>query len=98
MTTSPPVGTSAMELRTWRGAYGSAEHATEAVKAALVRIGVRERFYRSLRPAVTAPGLPLVYVGYLPADVVEQIAAALNTQNPGPLTHADPVSADRQDG
>ncbi|GAA3827742.1 hypothetical protein FNH04_18895 [Streptomyces phyllanthi] len=66
-----------MDMRTWRESRGRADNATKALREALAALGLPERVQQHLRSVVTHSGTPLVHVGMLKAEYVEQIAEAL---------------------
>ncbi|WP_051835978.1 hypothetical protein [Streptomyces sp. NRRL WC-3549] len=57
-----------------------AQRASEGLKAVLAGLGLPERAYRSVRPALTSAGRPYVYVGLLDAGDVEAITTSLRRQ------------------
>ncbi|MGW1882999.1 hypothetical protein [Streptomyces sp. NPDC001970] len=61
----------------WRDGRTVAGDATSALIHALAELGIPERQYRHARPVVTCSGRPYVYLGLVPAEVVERIAEAL---------------------
>jgi hypothetical protein len=66
-----------MDMQTWRDSRSRADNATTALREALAALGIPERVQRHLRPMVTHHGTPLVHVGMLQAEHVEQIAEVL---------------------
>ncbi|MFD9716700.1 hypothetical protein [Streptomyces sp. NPDC059076] len=52
-----------MEMNTWRDARGRAEAAAEALREALVELGLPERALRSIVPVVGTDGIAYVKVG-----------------------------------
>lgn len=60
-----------------RDSYAAALAASEGLRGALARLGIPERSYRSIRPAMPSTGRPYVYLGILNADAVEAITAVL---------------------
>ncbi|GGZ70892.1 hypothetical protein GCM10010344_42030 [Streptomyces bluensis] len=66
-----------MDMQTWRDSRSRADSATDALREALAGLGIPERVQRHLRPMVTHRGSPMVHVGMLQAEHVEQIAEAL---------------------
>lgn len=66
-----------MDMQTWRDSRSRADNATTALREALAALGLPERVQQHLRPMVTHSGTPLVQVGMLKAEYVEQIAEAL---------------------
>lgn len=72
-----------VDLPQWREGYAVARAASEGLRAALAGLGVPERSYRSIRPAMTSTGRPYVYLGILSAAAVEALASALQHE----LTH-----------
>lgn len=66
-----------VSLAQWRESYAAALNASNELRAALARLGLPERSYRSIRPATTSTGRPYVYLGILNAEAVEAITAAL---------------------
>ncbi|MEU1348110.1 hypothetical protein [Streptomyces sp. NPDC005795] len=69
-----------VDLPQWREAYATALAASEGFRAALAGLGVPERSYRSIRPAMTSAGRPYVYLGILNAGAVEAITAVLQRE------------------
>ncbi|MGW2658278.1 hypothetical protein ACWC1D_32085 [Streptomyces sp. NPDC001478] len=61
----------------WRENYATAVAASEGMKAALAALGIPERGYRGIRPAMTSAGRPYVYLGILHARTVDAVIAAL---------------------
>lgn len=70
----------AVDLPQWREGYAAALTASEGLRAALAELGVPERSYRSIRPAMTSTGRPYVYLGILNAGAVEAITAVLRNE------------------
>ncbi|MET3983444.1 hypothetical protein [Streptomyces sp. PvR034] len=66
-----------MDTRTWRDGHARADAAAEALRVALVALGVPERAWKGMRPTVTADGLPCVQLPLLPADVIGLMAEAV---------------------
>ncbi|WP_405798774.1 hypothetical protein [Streptomyces sp. NBC_01506] len=66
-----------MDMQTWRNSRSRADNATNALREALAALGLPERVQQHLRPMVTHSGTPLVHVGMLNAEYIEQIAEAL---------------------
>ncbi|MEU9370948.1 hypothetical protein AB0D71_41125 [Streptomyces avermitilis] len=66
-----------MDMQTWRASRARADNATNALREALTALGLPERVQQHLRPMVTHSGTPLVHVGMLNAEYIEQIAEAL---------------------
>jgi len=66
-----------MDMQTWRDSRSRAENATQALREALVAIGLPQCVQEHPRPMVTHSGMPFVHVGMLKAEYVEQIADAL---------------------
>ncbi|MEU9473323.1 hypothetical protein AB0D78_43615 [Streptomyces avermitilis] len=66
-----------MDMQTWRASRARADNATKALREALAALGLPERVQQHLRPMVTHSGTPLVHVGMLNAEYIEQIAEAL---------------------
>ncbi|MFG2597795.1 hypothetical protein [Streptomyces sp. NPDC048462] len=64
-------------LLQWRKGYAAALAASDGLRAALAGLGIPERNYRSIRPAMTSGGRPYVYLGIVNAGAVEAITAAL---------------------
>ncbi|MEV2213655.1 hypothetical protein AB0H86_19785 [Streptomyces sp. NPDC050997] len=84
-----------MDMQTWRDSRTRADNATKVLREALAALGLPERVQQHLRPMVTHSGTPLVHVGMLNAEYIEQIAEALRVvaearsltaaaQEPGP--------------
>ncbi|EST28810.1 hypothetical protein M877_13790 [Streptomyces niveus NCIMB 11891] len=74
----------ALEMQQWRDGRKAAGEATEALREALAARGFPADWF-NLRPVVAYSGRPLVHLGALPADVVEQLAEALRRDElPGP--------------
>ncbi|GGZ75544.1 hypothetical protein [Streptomyces bluensis] len=66
-----------MDMQTWRNSRSRADDATNALREALAALGIPERVQQRLRPTVTHRGTPLVYLGMIHAEHIEQIAEAL---------------------
>ncbi|MFD9951822.1 hypothetical protein [[Kitasatospora] papulosa] len=66
-----------VDLPRWREHHAAAVTASEELKAALAGLGIQERHYRGIRPAMTSTGRPYVYLGIMSAAAVESITAAL---------------------
>ena len=66
-----------MDMQTWRDGHERATDSAEAIRAALIALGVSESEWSGIRPTVTRTGRPYVHLGQLPADVVEQLAELL---------------------
>ena len=66
-----------MDMQTWRDSRSQADNATNALREALAALGIPERVQRPLRPMVTPSGKPLVPLGMIHAEHIEQIAEAL---------------------
>ncbi|MFD8981849.1 hypothetical protein [Streptomyces sp. NPDC059564] len=66
-----------MDMQTWRDGHDRATDAADAIRAALIALGVSESEWSGIRPTVTRTGRPYVHLGQLPADVVEQLAELL---------------------
>ncbi|MFI1835967.1 hypothetical protein [Streptomyces olivaceoviridis] len=68
-----------MEMQTYRDGRARATDASEAIRAALASLGIPESVWGSIRPLVTHRGSPYVHLGMIRADMVEKIAAAIQT-------------------
>lgn len=66
-----------MDAPQWHENYAVAVTASEGLKAALAALGIPERGYRGIRPAMTSAGRPYVYLGILHARTVEAVISAL---------------------
>lgn len=66
-----------MDMQTWRDSRSQADNATTALREALAALGIPERVQRHLRPMVTHSGTPLVHLGLIHAEYVQQIAEVL---------------------
>lgn len=64
-------------LPQWRESRAAAVAASEGLRAALAELGLPERSYRRIRPAMTSTGRPYVYLGILNAEAVEAVTAVL---------------------
>ncbi|WP_234374947.1 MULTISPECIES: hypothetical protein [unclassified Streptomyces] len=64
-------------MQTYRDGRKAATDAAEAIRAALVELGLPERVWSSVRPMVTHSGKPYVHLGMMRADAVEKIAEAI---------------------
>uniref|UniRef100_A0AAU3H129 Uncharacterized protein n=1 Tax=Streptomyces sp. NBC_01401 TaxID=2903854 RepID=A0AAU3H129_9ACTN len=78
-----------VDLPQWREHHAAAVTASEELKTALAGLGIQERHYRGIRPAMTSTGRPYVYLGIMSAAAVESITTAL--QN-------DPAAPNRPEG
>ncbi|MEV5886941.1 hypothetical protein AB0L74_30430 [Streptomyces sp. NPDC052020] len=67
-------------MQAWRDGRATAVQATEALRAALAALGVRESVWGTLRPVVTHKGKAYVHVGMVPADVAERVAEAMKAR------------------
>jgi len=63
--------------REWRDGHAVAHGASEALRTALAALGISERHYRHIRPAMASTGRPYVYLGILSAEAAGTIAEAL---------------------
>lgn len=66
-----------MDMQTYRDGREAAANAAEAIRAALVGLGLPERVWGSVRPMVTHSGKPYVHLGMVRADAAERIAEAI---------------------
>jgi hypothetical protein len=66
-----------MDMQTYRDGRKRAEDAADALRQALVALGLPERVLGSIRPMVTHRGSPYVHLGMIRADAVAQIAEAM---------------------
>ncbi|APY85235.1 hypothetical protein DCW30_23375 [Streptomyces alfalfae] len=66
-----------MDMRTYRDGRKAATDAAEAIRAALVGLGLPERVWGSVRPMVTHSGKPYVHLGMVRAEAAEKIAEAI---------------------
>ncbi|WP_327373180.1 hypothetical protein OG393_04100 [Streptomyces sp. NBC_01216] len=64
-------------MQTYRDGREAAANAAEAIRAALVGLGLPERVWGSVRPMVTHSGKPYVHLGMVRADAAERIAEAI---------------------
>ncbi|WP_432022287.1 hypothetical protein [Streptomyces parvus] len=70
-----------MEMQAYRDGRKAADEAAEAIRAALVGLGLPEGFWGSVRPMVTRSGKPYVHLGVVRADAVKKIADAIKASN-----------------
>lgn len=93
--TPPGLTVTDVSLAQWRESYAAALNASNELRAALARLGLPERSYRSIRPATTSTGRPYVYLGILNAEAVAAITAALLPElaRPGLSREQDPDAA-----
>ncbi|MFD6250423.1 hypothetical protein [Streptomyces roseolus] len=73
-------------MQTYRDGRQAAADAAEAIRVALVELGLPERVWGSVRPMVTHSGKPYVHLGMMRADAVEKIAEAIRTSSPTELS------------
>ncbi|MEV1083609.1 hypothetical protein AB0I98_36230 [Streptomyces sp. NPDC050211] len=66
-------------MQTYRNRRKQATDAAEAIRAALVGLGLPESVWGSVRPMVTHSGKPYVHLGMIRADAAERIAEAMGT-------------------
>ncbi|MFE2558888.1 hypothetical protein ACFXGT_23260 [Streptomyces sp. NPDC059352] len=66
-----------MDMQTYRDGRKAANDAAEAIRAALVELGLPEGVWGSVRPMVTHSGKPYVHLGMVRADAVKRIAEAI---------------------
>lgn len=66
-----------MDMQTYRDGREAAANAAEAIRAALVGLGLPERVWGSVRPMVPHSGKPYVHLGMVRADAAERIAEAI---------------------
>lgn len=66
-----------VDLPQWRESRAAALAASEGLRSALAKLGLPERSYRRIRPAMTSTGRPYVYLGILNAETVEAVTAVL---------------------
>ncbi|WOX21054.1 hypothetical protein [Streptomyces solicathayae] len=66
-----------MDMQTYRDGRKAANDAAEAIRAALVELGLPEGVWGSVRPMVTHSGKPYVHLGMVRADAAERIAEAI---------------------
>lgn len=95
-----------LDLREWRNGHAAANRASEALRTALAALGIPERHYRHIRPAMASTGRPYVYLGLLSAGAAGTIAEALrhHLTHPCPCierpprgsTHCDSAPEDRK--
>ncbi|MFE4449620.1 hypothetical protein [Streptomyces sp. NPDC056796] len=78
-----------VDLPRWREHHAAAVTASEELKTALAGLGIQERHYRGIRPAVTSTGRPYVYLGIMSAADVESIITALQHSPTGPNRRED---------
>ncbi|MFC8896511.1 hypothetical protein [Streptomyces cinereoruber] len=71
-----------MDMQTYRDGRQAAAEAAEAIRLALVELGLPERVWGSVRPMVTHSGKPYVHLGMMRADAVEKIAEAIRAGDP----------------
>ncbi|WTL06067.1 hypothetical protein OG501_12320 [Streptomyces niveus] len=69
-------------MQQWRDGRKAAGEATEALREVLADRGFPADWFSHLRPVVAYSGRPLVHIGVLPADMVEQLAEALRRDEP----------------
>lgn len=68
-----------MDIQTYRDGRKEATAAAEAIRAALVGLGLPERVWGSVRPMVTHSGKPYVHLGMVRADAAERMAEAMRS-------------------
>ncbi|WP_432062015.1 hypothetical protein [Streptomyces sp. S1] len=68
-----------MDMQTYRDGRKAADAAAEAIRAALIGLGLPERVWGGVRPMVTHSGKPYVHFGMMRAEAAEQIAEAIRS-------------------
>ncbi|WHM38846.1 hypothetical protein [Streptomyces sp. BPTC-684] len=63
-----------MDMQEWRDSNATADDAANAFREMLRLADAPDRTINSIRGAATHRGDAVVYVGHLPADVVERLA------------------------
>ncbi|WHM37398.1 hypothetical protein [Streptomyces sp. BPTC-684] len=63
-----------MNMQEWRDSTATADDAANVFRSLLQMVGAPDRTINSIRGAATHRGAAVVYVGHLPADVVERLA------------------------
>ncbi|MER7914278.1 hypothetical protein [Streptomyces sp. NPDC096068] len=66
-----------MDMQTYRDDRKAADDAAEAIRSALVGLGLPERVWGGVRPMVTHSGKPYVHLGMMRAEAAERIARAI---------------------
>ncbi|GGP71912.1 hypothetical protein [Streptomyces melanogenes] len=62
-----------MDMQKWRDSNATANDAANVFRSLLHMVGAPDRTINSVRGAASHTGESLVYVGHLPADVVERL-------------------------
>ncbi|MFD4786767.1 hypothetical protein ACFWN1_06745 [Streptomyces sp. NPDC058459] len=70
------------DMQTYRDGNRAASNAADAIKAALVDLGLPESVWGSVRPMVTHSGKPYVHLGMVRAEAAERIAEAIRASSP----------------
>lgn len=63
-----------MDMQQWRDSTATADDAANVFRSLLQMAGAPDRTINSVRGTASHKGEALVYVGHLPADVVERLA------------------------
>ncbi|MER8027788.1 hypothetical protein ABTZ78_02250 [Streptomyces bauhiniae] len=71
-----------MDMQTYWDGNRAASNAADAIKAALVDLGLPESVWGSVRPMVTHSGKPYVHLGMVRAEAAERIVEAIRASSP----------------
>ncbi|MFI1101008.1 hypothetical protein [Streptomyces melanogenes] len=69
-----------IDMKQWRESTATADNAAKVFRSLLQMAGAPERTINSVRGAANHKGESLVYVGHLPADVVDRLAERLRQE------------------